>query len=1451
MSKSKKIIEDVVGPAATLKMSRSRSGLMRGTDQSGWAYFSVNMGPVENARTERDLLDLFDPLSKAFEELALMTPRVAIQRRRVAKSSYRFFKLSLITIPQIWRPSLADHKLAPFLRGNYPNQPIKERFLLLGIKLRAKTGNDSLADAMDSITHTFVNGGVRDEDFEQDFKRVSEAMTRIGLTPHTAEQSRKADAWWNQGSSPSVMYSVCPDHIHMFSSVSAAATAEAQGLDRCREWALGDLDDESAASALNSGHRIVSFSAVEDLDLNFDDALSMNAHWMLPLIDADALNVTITGLVEPSKITRNELRERRRKLRSDAEERASQLGSRDLGKAELDEAMEMAAAVEAVYAKQQGTPTLVDTRITVAFDGMVEDLEAISAGSAAELRPMTNRQYPAWVETMLCSPALANPYPMDLPTQTIVASGIQSLSRVGDADGILDGFTEKDLQPAWYNPKAAHTDQDSAPLTANVGASGSGKLVPLDTPVITPGGPVPIGELKGGDLVLARDGAAYPVTDIEDHEASQVQMMVLHLEDGRTQDADANHQWIVCDRGAPEPDPQRRQQVLQWSEALRELAEQVDPTRISSAAEILRVIPGAVRTSRWLSSPEAVRASLRMMDVHPVGSRRRRRTLARPYEAQHTLTAFKIAEFCQASIEPWQAAIQAHEAAVQAWVNAVDAAATPARRAGQMGSRQMAELLISHGAAGSVATIKRRVVCVARDAGIEPSSRLYPTRPLIKALRRFTPGHIGHPLKHRALQAAGVVSAETGYDYPRSIARKMISTCRLREDPKSLAIAMTKNARAAGLSGQPMSAAIAAPAWSTKASRIELYELAPALSALATRLEQIDAQLGASGEQVLSTAEMMAAGKSTRGGAARFWIRTTDPVLGSRIELGEQDLKDAADAAVNPAWLNAELSQRWQVLEAMMEARGTVVVRSRCELACPDRRGADFALDLVRSLGLKAWTRQDGERLAVCFITQRPLFSDEVRARRQRTLAADPSARWIEIVDITAGVAVDSRCISVDSPDHSYLLGGYLPTHNTQKLMWDARQTCELGEPQVLFDPKMQSDMSPAFTGIGPDRFRSYSLDKIFTSDGVFDPIRYSASEETGVELALDNLMTINPWGTPEVARGYERELMVALNHGVSKGADCTGIALQIARDDGRLNQEIYESLMEVSQVSPMFGAMVGTKAGEAGLKDFPGTTLIKVGTANLSLPEPGQPPVGLTQRLTMALVKSVVFGASAGLAAQGGGVLRLDEAWVFLSSRPEDIQRLARVARSQGVDTELYTQKISDALDAKISGFITRGHLMHTSDEVEARAALELFGLGDNPRILERVKARSITDLESESPNWRSLRHLMEAPKADGSKRRLVRGSVALTMDVGGSVVPVVQQIPSWFIEATSTNPEAIARREREEMEAETKRKLAEQVAQADPLSDQREQLRAKAQETARVQALQDAQDDEDVFAM
>ena len=87
---------------------------------------------------------------------------------------------------------------------------------------------------------------------------------------------------------------------------------------------------------------------------------------------------------------------------------------------------------------------------------------------------MVSRQRHALAETMLCSNVRAVPHLHDLPAQTIACSGLPSLSVVGDPDGALVGFTERDRQPAWLSPTAAASD-DQLPMTIVVGETGSGK----------------------------------------------------------------------------------------------------------------------------------------------------------------------------------------------------------------------------------------------------------------------------------------------------------------------------------------------------------------------------------------------------------------------------------------------------------------------------------------------------------------------------------------------------------------------------------------------------------------------------------------------------------------------------------------------------------------------------------------------------------------------------------------------------------------------------------------------------------------------------------------------------------------------------------------------------------------------------------------------------------------
>lgn len=79
-----------------------------------------------------------------------------------------------------------------------------------------------------------------------------------------------------------------------------------------------------------------------------------------------------------------------------------------------------------------------------------------------------------------------------------------------------------------------------------------------------------------------------------------------------------------------------------------------------------------------------------------------------------------------------------------------------------------------------------------------------------------------------------------------------------------------------------------------------------------------------------------------------------------------------------------------------------------------------------------------------------------------------------------------------------------------------------------------------------------------------------------------------------------------------------------------------------------------------------------------------------------------MVFGSAMALTGRGG-VIHLDEAWVFLGAGKAEVERLGRLARSQGVLPILYTQRVSDALKAELTGYISRSFILPIEDRIEA----------------------------------------------------------------------------------------------------------------------------------------------------
>ena len=505
-----------------------------------------------------------------------------------------------------------------------------------------------------------------------------------------------------------------------------------------------------------------------------------------------------------------------------------------------------------------------------------------------------------------------------------------------------------------------------------------------------------------------------------------------------------------------------------------------------------------------------------------------------------------------------------------------------------------------------------------------------------------------------------------------------------------------------------------------------------------------------------------------------------------------------------------------------MDTDGTINKNGRCELSLCDERLVRDALELIRSLGIKAsmrsgvatktyrgengrvWRRVTGTRWRIGFKTTLPVF------RMPRKLELMPNklgekCQWLYVIDIQQVDQEPVRCIQVDSKDATYLVGHFVLTHNTVLMLHLADQFSRITTPQgektpcIVLDPKQGSDHSVAVKASGG---QTVSLDELLSADGVFDPLRFAVSLEVGVELAASMLMSVNPWGDQKL--NFETPLIRALSFGVQHGARCIGEALDTSWREGVAPEQMVRAVFDLADASPMFRACVGVQPDSTPLRVAQGITLIKVGNAHLDLPDTGGVAVApLQQRIALAIVRMMVFGSAMALSGRNG-VLLADEAWVMLSAGRTELERLGRLARSQSVYPILLTQRCSDAIDAGLTGYISRGLILPIADRDEALAACELFKLEPTPERMTRITAKAAiggtTVDDIGAPNWRSMRALR-----DPVTRKVLRGAVGIYADLSGRAVPVEVKIPDDFLAKASTNPDDIRSRDEAERQEAT----------------------------------------------
>lgn len=366
------------------------------------------------------------------------------------------------------------------------------------------------------------------------------------------------------------------------------------------------------------------------------------------------------------------------------------------------------------------------------------------------------------------------------------------------------------------------------------------------------------------------------------------------------------------------------------------------------------------------------------------------------------------------------------------------------------------------------------------------------------------------------------------------------------------------------------------------------------------------------------------------------------------------------------------------------------------------------------------------------------------------------------------------------------LIAGSTGSGKTMVLLWLAKQLSRQDTPIILVDPKPH-DPTKGEEGFGK-AVRNWggevaSLSDLLSADGIFDPIRFAARPQDGISTAASLLGSINPWGSNRA--DMEVSVRHALQYGVSEGATCIGQALQIAQDAGEAPASLVQEVFRAADSDPAMRAMIGMHPQGDGLRVSNRLTLIEAGSFQLDLPSPGADPASLetplSQRVTSGLVRMMVQGSAMALTGRDG-VVMLDEAWMFLSAGFSEVERLGRLARSQRVLPILATQRVTDALNAGLAGYISRG-LILPLEEAEANAACALFKVEATPELIKRLAGKA---WNGSTPNWSSFRALWDRK---GPGRRNLRGTLGLYVDLEDRVAPVEIALPPAFLQSVSTN--------------------------------------------------------------
>lgn len=235
------------------------------------------------------------------------------------------------------------------------------------------------------------------------------------------------------------------------------------------------------------------------------------------------------------------------------------------------------------------------------------------------------------------------------------------------------------------------------------------------------------------------------------------------------------------------------------------------------------------------------------------------------------------------------------------------------------------------------------------------------------------------------------------------------------------------------------------------------------------------------------------------------------PSLEVLKDLGLED-KNSSNKFIPIQYLQNSEEVRFNLLAGLLDTDGSVYKDGRVEFSSKSKVLAENVVELCRSLGinciLKSRVINNIEYYRVNIYSNDPrLFKLERKQARLSNRKSSAYTKMTAIKSVTLEKKGFAKCVTVDSEDHLHLINGFIPTHNSNRMLYE-----EFGTFPKFLDvwqtalPNVQENAAAAFGqaiafGTGgsegsdfmgaleminyPDGYSVYSLPNVFDKGAV------------------------------------------------------------------------------------------------------------------------------------------------------------------------------------------------------------------------------------------------------------------------------------------------------------------------------------------------------------------------------